>query len=101
MIRAIWTSYTDLGEGGSRNSLPASSGTTTMDFLSFFLFWAGSLPAIWFPVHQIRHLFTVKAYFVPVAAMVYFAGPLAEPMGLVRSYTNRPKRGAANLVGAS
>ena len=34
------------------NHLPASSGTTTKDFMCFFLFWLISLPAIWFPIHQ-------------------------------------------------
>jgi nucleobase:cation symporter-1, NCS1 family len=82
MIRAIWTSYKDLGQGGSRNSMPASSGTTTMDFLSFFLFWAGSLPAIWFPVQKIRHLFTVKAYFVPTAAIIYFGWAIGRAHGI-------------------
>jgi Permease for cytosine/purines, uracil, thiamine, allantoin len=82
MIRSIWTSYRDLGAGGSRNSMPASSGTNTMDFLSFFLFWAGSLPAIWFPVHKIRHLFTVKAYFVPTAAIIYFGWAIGRAKGI-------------------
>ena len=82
MIRSIWTSYRDLGAGGSRNTMPASSGTTTMDFLSFFLFWAGSLPAIWFPVHKIRHLFTAKAYFVPAAAIVYFGWAIGRAKGI-------------------
>lgn len=45
--------------------MPSSSGTDTVNFVSFFIFWLCSLPAIWFPVHKIRHLFTVKAYFVP------------------------------------
>lgn len=49
-----------------------SSGTSTVMFVSFFLFWAFSLPAIWFPVHKIRHLFTVKAYVVPVAGLAFF-----------------------------
>jgi NCS1 family nucleobase:cation symporter-1 len=62
MIRSIWPNYQNLP-----NSLPDSSGTNTRDFLSFFLFWFCSLPAIWFPVHKIRHLFTLKAYVVPVA----------------------------------
>ena len=53
-----------------------------MDFLSFFLFWAGSLPAIWFPVHQIRHLFTVKAYFVPTAAIIYFGWAIGRAHGI-------------------
>lgn len=67
MIRAIWPSYNNL-----HNGIPGS-GTNTRDYLSFFLFWLGSLPAIWFPVHKIRHLFTVKAYVVPVAGITYFA----------------------------
>ena len=82
MIRSIWTAYADLGPGGRRNSMPASSGTNTMDFLSFFLFWAGSLPAIWFPVHKIRHLFTVKAYFVPTAAIIYFGWAIGRAKGI-------------------
>ena len=34
------------------NSLAPSSGTTTRDFMCFFLFWLLSLPLIWFPVHK-------------------------------------------------
>jgi len=34
------------------NSMPESSGTNTRDFMCFFLFWLISLPAIWFPIHQ-------------------------------------------------
>jgi len=77
MIRAIWTRYTDL-----LNSMPASSGTNTRDFLSFFLFWLCSLPAIWFLVHKIRHLFTVKAYFVPVAGVAYFIWAIVKAHGI-------------------
>ncbi|KAI5777267.1 permease for cytosine/purines, uracil, thiamine, allantoin-domain-containing protein [Geopyxis carbonaria] len=67
MIRACWAKYEDLP-----NSMPASSGTNTRDFVAFFLFSLCSLPAIWFPVHKIRHLFTVKAYVVPVAGFAFF-----------------------------
>lgn len=67
MIRAIWPSYNNI-----KNGIPGS-GTNTRDYVSFFLFWFCSLPAIWFPVHKIRHLFTVKAYVVPVAGVTYFA----------------------------
>ena len=77
MIRSIWTSYADLP-----SSIPASSGTNTRDFVSFFLFWLCSLPAIWFPVHQIRHLFTVKAYFVPVAGVTFFIWAIVRAHGI-------------------
>ena len=77
MIRSIWTSYRDVP-----NTMPQSSGTDTMDFVSFFLFWLCSLPAIWFPVHQIRHLFTVKAYFVPVAGVTFFIWAIVRAHGI-------------------
>ena len=77
MIRAIWTKYQDLP-----NSLPASSNTNTKDFLSFFLFWFCSLPAIWFPVHKIRHLFTAKAIFVPIGGIAFFIWAIVKAKGI-------------------
>ncbi len=77
MLRSIWTKYEDLP-----NSMPASSGTNTRDFVGFFLFWVCSLPAIWFPVHQIRHLFTVKAFFVPVAGVTFFVWAIVRAHGI-------------------
>lgn len=82
MIRSIWPSWDDYGEGGSQNSMPASSGTNTRDFVSFFLFWVGSLPFLWFPVHKIRHLFTVKAYVVPVAGIAFFIWAIVRADGI-------------------
>jgi nucleobase:cation symporter-1, NCS1 family len=52
MIRSIWPSWDKYGDNGPRNTMSASSGTNTRDFVSFFLFWAGSLPFLWFPVHK-------------------------------------------------
>ena len=77
MIRSIWTAYEDVP-----NSMPGSSGTVTRDFVSFFLFWACSLPAIWFPVHKIRHLFTAKAYFVPPAGVAFFIWAIVKAHGI-------------------
>ncbi|OTB08247.1 hypothetical protein M426DRAFT_317367 [Hypoxylon sp. CI-4A] len=78
MIRSIWLSW-------DRNTIPNTfspdSGTTTADYASFFLFWLASLPAIWFPVHQIRHLFTVKAYFVPCAGIAFLIWALVRAGG--------------------
>ncbi|KAL9628269.1 MAG: hypothetical protein Q9204_005995 [Flavoplaca sp. TL-2023a] len=76
MLRAIWSSYNDLP-----NSFPSSS-TETREYVSFFLFWFGSLPAIWFPVHKIRHLFTAKAYFVPAAGIAFFIWAILKADGL-------------------
>jgi nucleobase:cation symporter-1, NCS1 family len=64
------------------NSMPANAGTDTKAFVGFFLFWAGSLIAIWFPVHQIKVLFTVKAYFVPVAGVAFFIWSIKKAGGV-------------------
>ncbi|TLD29792.1 uracil permease [Venturia nashicola] len=77
MIRSIWSSYEDLP-----NTMPTSSGTNTRDFVAFLLFWIGSLPAIWLPVHKVRHLFTVKAFIVPVAGVAFFIWAIAKAHGL-------------------
>jgi NCS1 family nucleobase:cation symporter-1 len=76
MICAIWPSFANL-----HNGIP-NSGTTTADFVSFFIFWLCSLPAIWFPVHKIRHLFTVKAYVVPTAGLSFFIWAIVRANGL-------------------
>jgi NCS1 family nucleobase:cation symporter-1 len=85
MIRSIWEEWRDPTEsgrpGGVPNGIP-SSGTNTVAFVSFFLFWLGSLPAIWFPVHKIRHLFTVKAFFVPTAGFAFFIWAIVRAKGI-------------------
>ena len=64
------------------NTFPADSGTTTAGWVSFFIFWLASLPAIWFPVHKIRHLFTVKAYFVPCAGIAFLIWAVVRAGGI-------------------
>ncbi|KAI1821940.1 permease for cytosine/purines, uracil, thiamine, allantoin-domain-containing protein [Xylaria intraflava] len=86
MIRSIWLSW---DRTTIPNTFPANSGTTTADYASFFLFWLASLPAIWFPVHKIRHLFTVKAYFVPSAGIAFFIWALVRAGG-VGPIVNQP-----------
>ncbi|KAE8452900.1 hypothetical protein EG329_013172 [Mollisiaceae sp. DMI_Dod_QoI] len=76
MISSIWPSFMHIPNG-----IP-NSGTNTRDFVSFFIFWLLSLPAIWFPVHKIRHLFTFKAYVVPIAAIVFFVWSIVRAHGL-------------------
>lgn len=82
MIRSIWPSWDKYGDDGSLNTMSASSGTNTRDFVSFFLFWLGSLPFLWFPVHQIKHLFTVKAYVVPTAGVAFFIWAIVRAKGI-------------------
>jgi NCS1 family nucleobase:cation symporter-1 len=50
--------------------------------VSFFLFWLGSLPFIYPPVHKIRHLFTVKSFFAPTAGIAFFIWAVVRAKGL-------------------
>ncbi|KAJ3768492.1 permease for cytosine/purines, uracil, thiamine, allantoin-domain-containing protein [Lentinula raphanica] len=77
MLRAMWPSINDIPNG-----LPDSAGITTKEMLAFFLFWFISLPAIWFPVHQIRHLFTLKAIITPIAGLVFFVWCIVKAKGV-------------------
>ncbi|KAI0716451.1 permease for cytosine/purines, uracil, thiamine, allantoin-domain-containing protein [Earliella scabrosa] len=77
MLRAMWPSVNNIP-----NSMPESSGTNTRDFMCFFLFWLISLPAIWFPIHQIRHLFTVKAIVAPIAGITFFIWCIVKAKGV-------------------
>ncbi|KAG9128279.1 hypothetical protein FRC07_001920 [Ceratobasidium sp. 392] len=77
MLRSMWPSIERLP-----NSMPASSGTNTRDFMCFFLFWLISLPAIWFPIHKIRHLFTAKAIVVPIAGITFFIWSIVKAKGV-------------------
>jgi nucleobase:cation symporter-1, NCS1 family len=64
------------------NTFPEGSGTTTADYASFFIFWLCSLPALWFPVHKVRHLFTVKSYFVPCAGLAFLIWAVVRAGGV-------------------
>ncbi|KAF9513307.1 hypothetical protein BS47DRAFT_1344355 [Hydnum rufescens UP504] len=77
MLRSIWPSIEHL-----HNSLPPSSGTNTRDMLCFVLFWLVSLPAIYLPLHKVRHLFTAKAIVVPIAGLVFFIWAIVKAKGV-------------------
>lgn len=77
MITSIWPSF------GQRDSLtkPIAMGGTVNYLIAFVLFWIGSLPFIWFPVHKIRHLFTVKAFVAPAGGIALFIWCLVRAGG--------------------
>lgn len=55
---------------------------STYSFLCIFLFWLFSLPFLWFPPHQIRHLFTFKAYISPVAGILFLVWTIVKSDGI-------------------
>ncbi|KAI8805681.1 uracil permease-like protein [Cladochytrium replicatum] len=77
MIRSIVPSYYDIP-----NTMPESTGITTRDFVSFIIFWTISLPAIYFPVEQIRHLFTLKMILTPIGAIIFFVWSIVRAGGI-------------------
>jgi NCS1 family nucleobase:cation symporter-1 len=77
VLRSIWPSYYYL-----KNTLPASAGVTTRDFLSFFLFWLCMIPAAYCPVEKMKYLFYVKAAVVPAAFFALFGWCIADAGGL-------------------
>jgi len=81
MIQSIWKSWDRLNPD-IHNTFSVESGTSTVDYASFFIFWLCSLPAIWFPVHKVRHLFTVKAYFVPAAGIAFLIWAVVKAGGV-------------------
>jgi NCS1 family nucleobase:cation symporter-1 len=76
MISAMAPGFKDIHNGIE------GSGTSTDYFVSFFIFWLISLPAIWFPVHKIRHLFTAKAIVVPIAGLIFFVWAIVRAKGI-------------------
>ncbi|KAJ8595846.1 NCS1 nucleoside transporter family [Rhizopogon salebrosus TDB-379] len=77
MLRAIWPSVDNIP-----NSMPASSGTNTRDFMCFIIFWIISLPLIWPPVHTIRHFFTFKTIVTSIACLVFMIWCIVKAKGI-------------------
>lgn len=57
------------------------SGTSVFEFVSFFIAWVIHLPAMWFPPHQIRHLFTLKAIVAPFTIFGFLIWALVRNHG--------------------
>lgn len=94
MLRAIFGQHLDqtMHNGISDPDL------TTYKFLCFFLFWLFSLPFIWFPPHQVRHLFTVKAYIAPPAGVAFLIWVLVKAKG-VGTILHEPATVSGSVLG--
>ncbi|SNX85339.1 probable uracil permease [Melanopsichium pennsylvanicum] len=64
------------------NHLPASSGITTMDFVSFFIFSLISIPLVCIHPSKIRLFFNFKSIVVPIAAIAFFVWSIVDAKGL-------------------
>ncbi|EDO18401.1 hypothetical protein Kpol_1013p76 [Vanderwaltozyma polyspora DSM 70294] len=77
MLRSIFT-----------NNLEKKLGDTIPDpdldnyqFMCFMIFWAVTLPFLWFPPHKLRHLFAVKSCITPFAAFGFLIWTLKKADG--------------------
>lgn len=96
VILAIWPSYANL-----HNSIPASQGMTSADFLSFFLFWLLQLPLVFVHPSKLKWVFRIKAVLVPAVAFgtLIWAVQQAKKQGdlsaALTSLSNRAPAGKA------
>jgi NCS1 family nucleobase:cation symporter-1 len=63
------------------NGIP-NSGTTTFQFMCYFLFSLISLPFIYCKPQSIRHLFTAKAYFCSAAGIAFLVWTIVRAGGI-------------------
>lgn len=59
-----------------------NSGTTTFQFLSFFLFSLFTLPAIYLKPQSLRHLFTIKAVISPACGVALLIWTIVRAGGI-------------------
>lgn len=63
------------------NGIP-SSGTTTFQFMCFFIFWLIQLPFIYCRPQTIRHLFTIKTIVCPPAGIALLIWTIVKAKGI-------------------
>lgn len=63
------------------NGIP-KSGTTTFQFMSFFIFWVIQLPFIYCRPQTIRHLFTIKTIVCPPAGIALLIWTIVKAKGI-------------------
>lgn len=73
LLRSIWPSVANLDKD--------LSGISSGKYLGFVLFSAASLIPIYFPLHSIRHFFTLKAIVAPIAGLGLFGWVMHQAGG--------------------
>lgn len=63
-LYAIWPSYLDVP-----NHIPEAAGITTVDMVSYFLFWLIQLPFFFINSNHLRYAFILKVFVVPATAI--------------------------------
>lgn len=77
VLRSLAPGYIDM-----HDTLYASQGIRTNDFVSFFLFSLISLPIVYMRPEKVRWFFIVKSIIVPIAAFAFFGWSIKDAKGL-------------------
>ncbi|OCF44495.1 uracil permease [Kwoniella heveanensis CBS 569] len=77
LLRAIFPSFARI-----KNTMPASSETTTAYIISFIIYWLLSLPTIWVPIHKLRWWFMAKAVVGPIVGFTLFGWSIHRAGGV-------------------
>ncbi|MCO5599917.1 hypothetical protein L7F22_054024 [Adiantum nelumboides] len=77
LLRSLAPNYINM-----HDTLYASQGIKTYDFVSFFLFSLISLPIVYMKPEKVRWFFIVKSVIVPIAAFAFFGWSIADANGL-------------------
>ncbi|KAJ8090307.1 hypothetical protein PM082_018903 [Marasmius tenuissimus] len=65
MLKAIWPSIARIP-----NHLPEGANITTVGMMCYLIYWLIQFPLMLVSPQRIKHLFTVKAYIVPLAFLI-------------------------------
>lgn len=72
------------------NTFPASASITTRKFVACFIIWIGSYPAMFFKIHKLRHLWTLKALVIPPITIGFFIYCMVAGAKGATSYAGTP-----------
>jgi NCS1 family nucleobase:cation symporter-1 len=81
------------------NTFPASASITTRKFVACFIIWIGSYPAMFFKIHKLRHLWTLKALIVPPVTISFFIYCMAAGAKGATSYAGTPNPAKGSELG--
>jgi NCS1 family nucleobase:cation symporter-1 len=80
MLGAIWPSFLTLP-----NHIPESQGIATNTMISFVLFWLAQVPFLYMHPNNLRWLFMVKSFLVPIAWIAILVWAFVATKGDQRS----------------
>ena len=87
MIASIWPSYRNIP-----NTIPEGQGITTMEMISYFLFWIIQLPLLLIPPTRLRYLFVVKLIAAPITAIATMAWCIHKAGGGGELFNQKPEK---------